>query len=74
MAKKGITVGLNINNKSEDFNELMIELENLCSACDIDVVGSITQNAKHVNRAFYIGTGKVEEILNLIKKENIEIV
>ncbi|EOE7230236.1 TPA: GTPase HflX [Clostridioides difficile] len=74
MAKKGITVGLNINNKSEDFNELMIELENLCSACDIDVVGSITQNAKQVNRAFYIGTGKVEEILNLIKKENIEIV
>ncbi|HDO9528909.1 TPA: GTPase HflX, partial [Clostridioides difficile] len=52
MAKKGITVGLNINNKSEDFNELMIELENLCSACDIDVVGSITQNAKQVNRAF----------------------
>ena len=41
MAKKGITVGLNINNKSEDFNELMIELENLCSACDIDVVGLI---------------------------------
>ncbi|AXU64936.1 GTPase HflX [Clostridioides difficile] len=74
MAKKGITVGLNINNKSEDFNELMIELENLCSACDIDVVGSITQNAKQVNRAFYIGTGKVEELLNLIKKENIEIV
>ncbi|ENY8735731.1 GTPase HflX [Clostridioides difficile] len=74
MAKKGITVGLNINNKSEDFNELMIELESLCSACDIDVVGSITQNAKQVNRAFYIGTGKVEEILNLIKKENIEIV
>ncbi|HBF0592576.1 TPA: GTPase HflX [Clostridioides difficile] len=74
MAKKGITVGLNINNKSEDFNELMIELENLCSACDIDVVESITQNAKQVNRAFYIGIGKVEELLNLIKKENIEIV
>ncbi|MGO0807176.1 GTPase HflX, partial [Clostridioides difficile] len=45
---------------SISFNELMIELENLCSACDIDVVGSITQNAKQVNRAFYIGTGKVE--------------
>lgn len=74
MAKKGIIVGLNINNKSEDFNELMIELENLCSACDIDVVGSVTQNAKQVNRAYYIGTGKVDELLNLIKKENTDIV
>ncbi|MCI9974633.1 GTPase HflX [Clostridioides difficile] len=74
MAKKGIIVGLNINNKSEDFNELMIELENLCSACDIDVVGSIIQNAKQVNRAYYIGTGKVDELLDLIKKENTDIV
>lgn len=41
MVKKGIIVGLNINNKFEDFNELMIEFENLCLVCDIDVVGSI---------------------------------
>ncbi|MCC0650263.1 GTPase HflX [Clostridioides sp. ZZV15-6598] len=74
MTKKGIIVGLNINSKSDDFNELMIELENLCSACDIDVVGSITQNAKQVNRAYYIGTGKVEELLNIIKQENADIV
>ncbi|MCC0702018.1 GTPase HflX [Clostridioides sp. ES-S-0190-01] len=74
MAKKGIIVGLNINSKSEDFNELMIELENLCSACNIDVVGSITQNAKQVNRAYYIGIGKVEELLNIIKQEKADIV
>ena len=61
MAKKGITVGLNINNKSEDFNELMIELENLCSACDIDVVGSITQNAKQVIEHFTLGQVKLRK-------------
>lgn len=74
MTKKGIIVGLNINSKPEDFDELMIELENLCSACNIDVVGSITQNAKQVNRAFYIGTGKVEELSSIIKQEKADIV
>ena len=38
MIKKGIIVGININNKN-NFDESMEELKNLCLACKIETVG-----------------------------------
>ena len=48
MKQRGIIVGININNV-ENFEESMIELENLCEACNIDVVGEVVQNSNKVN-------------------------
>ena len=67
MIKKGIIVGININNKN-NFDESMEELKNLCLACKIETVGQIKQNSKKVNSTFYMGSGKIDELKNQQKK------
>ena len=59
MNKRGIIVGLNKDNQV-DYTESMVELENLCEACDIQVVAHMVQNAKKINAKYYIGSGKLE--------------
>ena len=73
MRKRGIIVGININNKN-NFEESIIELKNLCIACDIEVVGKVEQNLKKINPTFYMGSGKIEELQDLIEKTNAEII
>ena len=73
MRQRGILVGVNINNKN-NFEESMIELENLCLACNIDALGSITQKSKNINSTYYIGSGKIEELSNLILDKNADII
>ncbi|MCQ2754897.1 MAG: GTPase HflX, partial [bacterium] len=46
----------------DDFNHSMNELKALAEACNKNVVGCITQKMEGVNKAFYIGSGKVEEV------------
>ena len=73
MRKRGIIVGININNKN-NFEESIIELKNLCIACDIEIVGEMEQNLKKINPTFYMGSGKIEELKDLIEKTNAEII
>ena len=69
MIKIGIIVGININNKN-NFDESMEELKNLCLACKIETVGQIKQNSKKVNSTFYMGSGKIDELKNLLFHNN----
>lgn len=48
--------------REEDFDYSMEELKNLAHACGKKVVGMITQKLEEVNQAFYMGSGKVEEL------------
>ena len=73
MRKRVIIVGININNKN-NFEESIIELKNLCIACDMEVVGKVEQNLKKINPTFYMGNGKIEELQDLIEKTNAEII
>ena len=73
MRKRGIIVGININNKN-NFEESIIELKNLCIACDIEIVGEMEQNLKKINPTFYMGSGKIEELQDLNEKTNAEII
>lgn len=73
MRKRGIIVGININNKN-NFEESIIELKNLCIACDMEVVGEMEQNLKKINPTFYMGSGKIEELRDLIEEMNAEII
>ncbi|MFR2890804.1 MAG: GTPase HflX [Clostridium butyricum] len=66
-------VGININNKN-NFEESIIELKNLCIACDIEIVGEMEQNLKKINPTFYMGSGKIEELRDLIEEMNAEII
>ena len=61
--EKTLLVGVNINQHCH-FNESMNELSNLALSCDYEVVGQIEQNLKKINKTFYIGSGKLEEIKN----------
>ncbi|MCI6458324.1 MAG: GTPase HflX [Clostridium sp.] len=73
MRKRVIIVGININNKN-NFEESIIELKNLCIACDIEIVGEMEQNLKKINPTFYMGSGKIEELRDLIEEMNAEII
>lgn len=59
--QKAILVGVNLN-ENLDFDHSMEELENLAEACEIEAAAQVVQNLPMVNNAFYIGTGKVEEV------------
>ncbi len=48
--------------EEEDFDASMRELQSLAEACDMQAVGIITQRMEAVNKALYIGTGKVAEV------------
>lgn len=48
--------------EEEDFDRSMEELGSLAEACNMQVVGVMTQKMETVNKALYIGTGKVAEV------------
>lgn len=73
MEQKAIIVGANINNQ-EDFTNSMEELKNLVYACNIDVIAKATQQLNQVNKAYYLGKGKIEEILELVHEVDADMV
>lgn len=70
--ERAILIGVNINNQS-NFKESMEELNNLALACEIEVAGRLEQNLKAVNTAYYIGSGKVEEVKSIIDGTEAEV-
>lgn len=59
--QKALLVGVNLNDEFYFFKS-MKELEELVKACEMEPVGSVVQNLKEINSAFYVGSGKLEEI------------
>lgn len=60
-ATKVLLVGLDTG-EEPDFDHSMEELKSLAEAAGKQVVGVIVQRMQDVNKAYYIGTGKVEEV------------
>lgn len=65
-----LLIGLNVGQREEDFERSMAELKGLAEACGKKVVGIVTQNLESANQAFYIGSGKVQEVREFA--ENVE--
>lgn len=61
VATKVLLVGVDTG-EEKDFEHSMEELKSLVEAVGKCVVGIITQRMESVNKAFYIGTGKVAEV------------
>ena len=74
MNQKVITVTVNIDMNEKTLEDKVIELEKLVEALDGEVVLSLTQNKSYVDKAFYIGKGKVEEIKDYCEKLEAEFV
>ncbi len=64
---KVLLVGLDTG-QEEDFEHSMEELKSLAEAAYKEVAGIIVQRMPAVNKAFYIGTGKVEEVREYAKE------
>lgn len=71
--EKVILVGLDLDT-GIDFIHSMDELEELATAADMEVVGITTQKMPQVNKAYYIGTGKVEQVRKLAEEAGAELV
>lgn len=71
--EKAILVGLCLGSE-RDFEHSMEELAELAAACELEVVGEITQHAAAVNKAFYIGTGKVEQVFLLSEETKADLI
>ncbi|HZK17856.1 MAG TPA: GTPase HflX, partial [Clostridia bacterium] len=56
-----------------NFEGSMEELGNLATSCDLEVAGVVKQSLKIPNRKYYIGPGKVEEIIPLIDLTGADI-
>ncbi|MDE6662392.1 MAG: GTPase HflX [Lachnospiraceae bacterium] len=71
--ERALLVGVNLND-GEDYRLSLEELESLAQACDMEVVGIIEQNLPEVHKAFYIGTGKVDEVKDEAEEQEADIV
>ena len=72
---RAILVGLIFGEKKEDaYNRSMNELEALAKACDLEPVMIVSQNLPHPDGSTFIGSGKVEELKNLISMLDADIV
>lgn len=61
LQERAVIVGVQLQ-KDLHFVYGMEELRNLADACNVEVVGEITQNLDRINPSHYVGSGKVEEI------------
>jgi GTP-binding protein HflX len=62
---KAVIVGVNLQDRP-DFLYSMEELRNLAEACNVEVVGELTQNLAKINSSHYIGSGKIDELSALV--------
>ncbi|MBF1295910.1 MAG: GTPase HflX, partial [Parvimonas sp.] len=74
MNKKVITVTVNIDMDEKTLEDKVNELEKLVEALDGEVVLSLTQNKPYIDKAFYVGKGKVNEIKDYCEKLDAEFV
>ncbi len=70
-----IVIGVGLKSESfVDLKESLAELEELSIAAGGEVVGSLTQVMTQYNPATLIGTGKVEEVKELVKEAQATVV
>lgn len=71
--EKVILVGVDTG-EEEDFSRSMDELASLAEACMMQVVGIVVQRMESVNKALYIGSGKVAEVKEFANTKEAELV
>lgn len=71
--ERAILVGVIYRNK-EDVNAQLKELERLAETAGVKVLGQTYQLVREVTPATLIGEGKVNEVLNMVKEQNANLV
>ena len=68
-----LLVGANLND-GEDYLTSLEELGALAEACDMEVAGRVCQTLEAVHKAYYIGTGKVDEVKALAQECGADVI
>ena len=71
--ENAILVGLDLGNKT-DITDSILELGKLASACDVNVLYTIIQKRDKPTANFYIGEGKVQEVLEAVNTLDADVV
>ncbi len=71
--EQALLVGVNLND-GEDYLTSLKELGALAEACDMEVTATVEQTLDQVHKAFYIGTGKVEEVKELAIECDVDVI
>ncbi|MHA6533109.1 GTPase HflX [Paenibacillus sp. BAC0078] len=71
--QKAVIVGVQLQNDN-NFAYSMEELRNLAAACDLQVVGELSQKSSRINPSHYIGTGKIHELAMLMETANATVI
>lgn len=74
MEQKVITVTVNMDMDEKTLEDKVFELEKLVEALDGEVVLNLTQNKSSIDKALYIGKGKVSEIKDYCEKLDVKVV
>ena len=73
MIQKAFLVGADLGNFSDvNFSDHMQELELLSKTAGYEIVKVLSQRVSKINSSLYLGSGKVDEILNLAKYHNVK--
>ena len=73
--EKAVLVGVQWQGQSDDqLNEYLDELEFLADTAGVDVVKRFSQKLEKPNNKTFVGTGRLQEILNFVKEKELEIV
>lgn len=70
---KALLVGANLNHE-KGFEKSMEELASLAEACQMEVIGTVTQNITAIHKGLYIGTGKVKEIKEIAQEMGADLI
>ncbi|WP_298832653.1 GTPase HflX [uncultured Planococcus sp.] len=73
LQERAVIVGVQLQ-KDLHFTYGMEELHNLAEACNVEVVGEVTQNLDRINPSHYVGSGKVEEIKAFYEEADANLV
>lgn len=71
--ERALLVAANLND-GEDYLASLQELGDLAEAAGMEVAGTITQALEAVHKAFYIGTGKVDEVKALAAECDADVI
>ncbi|MCP3741999.1 GTPase HflX [Rossellomorea sp. BNER] len=73
--ERALLVGVNLKNQDDlNFEYSMEELKELAIACEMEVVGMVSQKLNRVNTSHYIGKGKIEEVVQFIEHQDANVV
>lgn len=70
---RALIIGVKYKEMNYDLDNSLIELEELCKACNIEVVKKCIQKLDKINSSLYIGTGKVQDIKEQLNDIDIVI-